>query len=273
MSLEGRILIIEPNQLVEYMAAALFRIKGVYHYVISPGTKAIQKTAPYPGFVFPLSGSAEFQFNDIPYPLSPGSIIHGSAETVLKKRVIGNHEWEFISVIYEVVDGPPAMELAKQHFDLRISQSPRLHNLLRQLALVSKRSDAISTFRKETLFRNILENVFSNSLYKKHDARELFEFVVDYIHTHYMDIESVGELAQICGINENRLFYVFKKYSSLGPGDYLHIYRLEKARELILSRQWSIGTIAEQVGYYDPLHFSRIFKKYFGVAPSHLRQK
>jgi AraC-like DNA-binding protein len=263
----------EPNQLAEHISAAFFRVKGVYHYVIPPGTKAIQKTAPYPGFVFPLSGNAEFQFNGMPYPLSPGIIMHGSAETVLKKRVVGNHAWEFISVIYEVVNEPPSMELAKQHFDLKIGQSLRLHNLLCQLAQVSQRSDAISALRKEMLFRNILENVFTNSLHKKHDARGLFEFVVDYIHTHYMDIESVGELAQICGINENRLFYVFKKYSSLGPGDYLHKYRLEKARELILSRQWSIGTIAEQVGYCDPLHFSRIFKKYFGVAPSHLRQK
>lgn len=263
---------IEPNKLVEHISAAFLRVKEVYHCSISPGTKAAQKTAPYPGFVFPLSGSAEFQFEGIPYPISPGIIIHGSAETILKKRVIGNSKWEYVSVIYEIVNEPPDMELSKQHFDLKIGQSPRLDSLLRQLDRVSKRSDSISTFRREVFFRNILENVFISSLHKNHNDKELFEFVVDYIHSHYMDIESVEELAQIGGVNRNHLFYVFKKYAGVGPGDYLHKHRLEKARELIVSRQWPIGTIAEQVGYYDPLHFSRIFKKYFGMAPSHLRQ-
>jgi AraC-like DNA-binding protein len=263
----------EPNQLIEHLGAAFFRVKGVYHYVIPPGTKAAQKTAPYPGFVFPLSGGAEFQFNGVPYPVSPGIIIHGSPETLLKKRVVGDREWEFVSVIYEIIDKPPSTDISKRHFSLKTGQSPRLHDLLLQLAQISKRSDAISIFRKEMLFRNILENVFTGSLYKKHDAKELFEFAADYIHSHYADIESIGELSQICGVNANRLFYIFKKYSGVGPGDYLHKYRMEKARELIISGQWSIGVIAEQTGYYDPLYFSRVFKKYFGAAPSSFRQK
>lgn len=264
---------IASNKLAEQMSAALFRVKGVYHLTIPPGTKATQKTAPYPGFIFPLSGSAEFQFDDMPYLLSPGMIVHGTKETILKKRVIGNHEWEFISVFYEVANKEPSMELSKQHFDLKTGQSPRLHELLHKLAQTSKHSDSVSIFRRETLFRNILEHIFIDSSHKNRDAKELFEFLVDYIDSHYMDIGSVEELAQIGGVNVNRLFYVFKKHSNLGPGDYLHRYRMEKARELINSRPWPIGAIAEQVGYYDPLHFSRIFKKYFGVAPSHLRKK
>jgi AraC-like DNA-binding protein len=32
--------------------------------------------------------------------------------------------------------------------------------------------------------------------------------------------------------------------------------------------EYTVSQIAEACGYSDPLYFSRVFKKYFGVAPS-----
>ncbi|MGX5762095.1 hypothetical protein [Brevibacillus parabrevis] len=52
----------------------------------------------------------------------------------------------------------------------------------------------------------------------------LFEQVSKYIHEHYMDGLSVRALAELNDINENRLFYVFKKYTGMGPGKYLMAY-------------------------------------------------
>lgn len=106
----------------------------------------------------------------------------------------------------------------------------------------------------------------------KCDAGELFEVITDYIHGHYMQDLSVSELAQYGGVNENRLFYVFQKYCGMGAGDYLRAFRLNRAREMLVTSDTPVFVIAEQVGYTNALYFSRIFKQYFGTAPSRYRK-
>lgn len=88
-----------------------------------------------------------------------------------------------------------------------------------------------------------------------------------------MDSLSVRALAEQNEINENRLFYVFKKYTGMGPGNYLMAYRLNRAKEGLLAGDAPIGEVAKSVGYADALYFSRIFKKQVGVSPAEFRGK
>jgi len=263
---------IEVNNLAAHLAATPFQVKGVYKYTIPPGQQGKQKTAPYPGFIFPISGRAEYQFNNTPYLTEPGIVVHGSANTIIHKRVVGKEEWKFVSILYETCKEPGDMRLADSHFELRIGSCPLLYELLNQIWSASKRPGAIPVFQVETLFHRILEQTFLSVRNQvQYGAQELFETVSEYIHGHYMEALSVSTLAQQRGVNENRLFYVFQKYSGMGPGDYLRAYRLNRARELLVTTCIPVGLIAEQVGYPDALYFSRIFKKYFGMSPNKFR--
>ena len=48
----------------------------------------------------------------------------------------------------------------------------------------------------------------------------------------------------------------------------------EKAKALLESgASLSIGEIAERVGYEDAYHFSKLFKKTYGVSPSKMRKE
>jgi AraC family transcriptional regulator of arabinose operon len=40
-----------------------------------------------------------------------------------------------------------------------------------------------------------------------------------------------------------------------------------QAAERLLAQDASIGRVAEELGFSDPFHFSRVFKKVFGVPP------
>ncbi|MDU5947580.1 MAG: helix-turn-helix domain-containing protein, partial [Paenibacillus macerans] len=46
----------------------------------------------------------------------------------------------------------------------------------------------------------------------------------------------------------------------------------EESKALILNTDLRRYEIAERVGYESPEHFSKIFKKYFGVSPSELKK-
>lgn len=263
---------LDLNKLIDHYAATLFHVRGVYRYSIAPGSHGQQKTGPYPGFIFPLVGSAEYHFNDNPYLVGFGIVAHGPANSTMRKRVVGDQSWEFVSVLYEAYAEPPGIKLAKTHFSLSMGQSSCLHDLLHQLHDTSSRPGGLSIFQVDTLFRRVLEETFLCARNQtRYGAQELFEAVSEYIHAHYRDALTVSSLAHQNGVNENRLFYVFQKYAGMGPGDYIRTYRLNRARDLLVTSTLPVGMIAEQTGYPDALYFSRIFKKHFGLSPNKFR--
>jgi two-component system response regulator YesN len=55
--------------------------------------------------------------------------------------------------------------------------------------------------------------------------------------------------------------------------DYLNRYRIQKAKELLLTTDESITAIAANVGYEDTSYFSRVFHEIAGCAPRAYRQQ
>lgn len=75
-------------------------------------------------------------------------------------------------------------------------------------------------------------------------------------------------------LNGDYVRKLFKKETGVTPHDYLLGERMKLAARLIVSgmsnqySRYSVGQIAEMCGFADPLYFSRVFKKYYGCAPS-----
>ncbi len=266
---------INIDELIENYIKNPIQVQGVYHHKIEPGKVGFQRSAPYPGFIFPLSGKAQFHFNGTPYLAGVGNIIHGGANMNLDKRVVGNRRWEYITVLYDIYSPEQKdVYLQNTHFELNIGQSPRLIELLWRLCRSYNQRSSISAFQSETLFRCALEEVFVCWCNKGHSsAQALFDQVSSYIQNHYMDTLTVRDLAEQNGVNENRLFYVFNKYAGVGPGDYLIELRINRAKELLINCNASVGDVADSVGYSDALYFSRIFKRRVGISPSGFRKK
>lgn len=66
----------------------------------------------------------------------------------------------------------------------------------------------------------------------------------------------------------NRENDFFNKYTGFRPIDYVFNYRMERSSDLLKAGNFSIHDIAVSVGYTNPLYFSRLFFKNFGVSPS-----
>lgn len=96
------------------------------------------------------------------------------------------------------------------------------------------------------------------------------EHAVDYIHYNYNRIR-VNDIANYIGITRSYLTHIFKKQLQVSPQKYLLTYRLEQSCRLLRSTNLSIQEIAEQVGYENPLTFSKIFKNTYGYSPRNYR--
>lgn len=75
-------------------------------------------------------------------------------------------------------------------------------------------------------------------------------------------------------LNYDYVRKLFKSEMGTTPHEYLISARMELAAQLLLSgmsnqySRYSIAQVAEMCGFAEPLYFSRVFKKHFGVPPS-----
>ena len=84
---------------------------------------------------------------------------------------------------------------------------------------------------------------------------------------------SLSELAKLSGRSLSTFNRDFKKIFNTSPHKWLLKNRLEKAKELLISTQNTASDIYLDLGFKDLAHFSRVFKKEFGVPPSEIRTK
>ena len=94
-----------------------------------------------------------------------------------------------------------------------------------------------------------------------------------YIHSHYMEQLSVGEIAAAVNIDRCYLSRLFKEYEGIPPQEYLIRYRMRIAQSLLLDTDYDIAAVARLVGYEDVLNFSKRFKSRFGISPFKWRRQ
>lgn len=81
-----------------------------------------------------------------------------------------------------------------------------------------------------------------------------------------------AKLAGQAGLSTNAFIRVFKAQMGMPPHIYLRQKRLEKAGLLLHYSNTTIKQIAENTGFCDRYHFSRIFKQFQGMGPAEFRQ-
>lgn len=90
---------------------------------------------------------------------------------------------------------------------------------------------------------------------------------LSFIEQNFQNDISVEDIAAQCGLNRSYFGAVFRQALRQTPQEFLIQYRMVKATELLKLTQLSIQDIANAVGYSNPLHFSRAFKKVYGLSP------
>lgn len=95
--------------------------------------------------------------------------------------------------------------------------------------------------------------------------------VIERIHRDYRQPLSVQDYADMLGVGVCWFIRIFKEQTGVPPHHFLTDVRISKAQELLGSSAYTVGEIAELVGYDNPLYFSRIFRKKTGVSPQQYR--
>jgi len=88
---------------------------------------------------------------------------------------------------------------------------------------------------------------------------------------------ALDEFIKNLPLNYDYVRKLFQKEIGATPRAYLENRRMELAASILSSgvsnkySNYSVSQVAEICGYAEPLYFSRVFKKHFGVSPSEFR--
>ena len=92
------------------------------------------------------------------------------------------------------------------------------------------------------------------------------------IHAEYMTALTVQQIANRLSLDRTYFSNLFHKRMGVSPKQYLMNYRMEQAK-FLLEYGYSVTVTAFSVGYQDLYTFSKMFKQYFGNAPTYYRNQ
>jgi len=95
---------------------------------------------------------------------------------------------------------------------------------------------------------------------------------LDYIRRHYARDISLVEVADHLGLHPNYLSGLIKKETGRSFIHHLTACRIDKAKEILLRRPLlPLDQVSRCVGYENPRHFYKVFKKHTGMTPGCFR--
>ena len=83
---------------------------------------------------------------------------------------------------------------------------------------------------------------------------------------------SLHTLASMQNISSGYLSALFKKETGYTLTDYVNKRRMKYAAHLLTTTMLQVQTISQYCGIQDLNYFSKIFKRYYGSAPTEYRQ-
>jgi two-component system response regulator YesN len=107
-------------------------------------------------------------------------------------------------------------------------------------------------------------------------TREKFPAFIDraleYVALHYVEHISLTNAADYACVSVVYLSAGFKKYTGFTFVEYLNMYRIEVAKNMLMETNHILEQVASQVGINDVIYFNKLFKRFTGLSPGKYRK-
>ncbi|MDF2961605.1 MAG: AraC family transcriptional regulator [Paenibacillus sp.] len=104
-------------------------------------------------------------------------------------------------------------------------------------------------------------------------SSNVIERIRKVIEQRYPDNVTVSDIAESVFLSSTYVSLLYKQETGETVYEYLTKVRIEKAKELLRDPSFKFYEVCYAVGYSDPSHFSKLFKKATGFTPSAYREQ
>lgn len=152
-----------------------------------------------------------------------------------------------VSQVFPPAEIQPLFEELVRNGLRRTRQSPRICTKLLEALLLKVKESKAPLPGRETL------------------AFTTYQKCRNHIDRHFLRLRSLQQIASECHVDDAYLCRLFKNYDHETP--YHHLIRLKMIHAAGRLPGIPIKQIAEETGFMNPFHFSRVFKSVFGASP------
>lgn len=166
------------------------------------------------------------------------NIVRG--ENIIYSGTSPDFQWLFNQIIQE-------LQLCRTGFDEMLTL------LLRNIFILISRS--LETNKK---FTDTMEKEVSNAIY--------------YFRENFNKEINIEKYSESQNLSVSWFIRCFRQITGQTPLQYIINLRISNAQMLLETTDYTISQIAENVGYENPLYFSRLFHKQTGISPKEYRK-
>lgn len=234
-------------------------------------------------FLYAYRGKGILELNGVRYPLAPGCFfqIPLKHELILKSSSSNclcyfTVQYDFKLIEWDGSDAycnEPAMKHLPFDFVIPMPDSEWMRSSMHRLYQIWNEKKSGYRGKANLAFMSILQHVFDvqHQQHKENANEQAIMECVRYIEQHYSKPFDRDELARRASLSSSYFSILFKRYVSCSPVQYVTRVRMDRAMQLLRESNLSVAEIASEVGFRDPLYFSRVFTQSIGVTPREYR--
>lgn len=219
-----------------------------------------------------------YQFTDNSIVIIPPKLPHTTNSTEGTKSF---WEWMYFDIETVLDDMYPHDALAVSKMKNKVYQYPLAFDVEEQPVMFAILNAIVQEMKeKRYMYRESIKGLLRAFIVEllriRKDEEQLnrikqkmviIEPAIDYVEEHYQEVVKISEMAEACNISESHFRRVFLESMNMKPLDYVNLVRIQKACSLIKKTDYSMETIAFQVGFENVSTFNRNFKKVLEMSP------
>lgn len=226
-----------------------------------------------------LSGKGVFRFHDKEYSLEAGYGFLIQPNELAFYQADAEDPWCYLWVGFagsRAEEYLTNMGLSDRHPIFACERSEELYEIVRDMMEHNTFGIANELRRNGQLsvFLSVLAE--SAGVVERNEEDKGNQYVkkaVSFIQSNYCNPIKVTDVAEYVCINRSYLYTLFQSYLGMSPQQFLTMFRITKARELLESTDYPIESIALSCGYSDALVFTKAFHALRGMSPSAYRRE
>ncbi len=150
--------------------------------------------------------------------------------------------------------------------------------MFRQIILEFENKDPFFAEIAQNISRTMLMYIFrlinySDTEKEKLHSNKVISRALKYIDENYRREMTLSEISEYCYVSKYYLSHLFTSHEGVSLKQYIISKRITEAKQLLCTKDMSVGEIATAVGFHDAAYFSRLFKKNCGENPLEYRKR
>ncbi len=233
----------------------------------------------YHSVEYVASGSGRIVLAGRPFALRPGSLFRYGPEVAHRITADGRAPMVkyFVDFVGTRAGGLLSAGAWSELRPLRLAQPARLGALFEELHRLGGRPTASSARRCVLTLEQILLTAADEAV--PDDGSEggaawsSYQRCRALIQEQFLGQQSLAGIAAACRVSETHMCRLFQRFDTISPYQLLVRLKMARAAALLLDRGLLVREVGQRVGYDDPYHFSKVFKRVYSLSPEAFRAR